>query len=476
MKWLFIFSFSLLYCGAFAQDVSLDKKLGAEYALLVEQEMGLYQHDSLYKLINAVGQKLVSRIKNNPFEYKFFLADSPAPNAFALPGGYIYLTRGILPLIQTEDELAGIMAHEIIHVAERHSVKQMKKGLLGSILQVPGNLINAVTGTRLGNIINAPIALTTNAFISKYSRGHEKDADAYGIQLAASAGYNPNALADALERLSKGIELITGKAEKKDYFSDHPFTPSRVTNIRGAAPNLSPVKPSPIAKSKERFQENFNGLVYGPNPRQGVFKEDLFIQPDLGFSWRVPQGWSTVNKPSVVGAYTEKGDGLIILSLSDTEKTIGEIGEEVKGKAEKSSEVTIQFAGDTIINSFNAYQVRLKSKDVKAEAFVELIWIQFEDKVVQLAGIFTPANRTAAHEALCSFRKPSQEELSSIDVFELRFVRSGKSETISQLSERTDNKLDLSLTSLINGVDQAGTLDEKMMVKIVRGVPYRVNR
>ncbi|HEX5169434.1 MAG TPA: M48 family metalloprotease [Cyclobacteriaceae bacterium] len=132
------------------QNISLDKKLGADNSALVEQEIGLYHHDSLYALVNAVGQKLVSKLKNNPFEFKFFLADTQDPNAFALPGGYIYITRGILPLIQSEDELAGIMAHEIIHVVERHSVKQMNKGLIGGILQIPGNLINAVTGTRVG--------------------------------------------------------------------------------------------------------------------------------------------------------------------------------------------------------------------------------------------------------------------------------------------------------------------------------------
>ena len=139
--------------------------------------MGLYQHDSLSRLVNAIGQKLVSRLKNNPFEFKFFLADSPEPNAFALPGGYVYVTRGILPLVQTEDELAGIMAHEIIHVTERHSVKHMRRGLLGGVLQLPGNLINTVTRTQIGNILTTPIALTSKVFIAKYSRGQEREAD-----------------------------------------------------------------------------------------------------------------------------------------------------------------------------------------------------------------------------------------------------------------------------------------------------------
>src|SRR5688572_32601107 len=96
MKFLFTAVFStVVVLSSFAQDIAVDKKLGAENALLVEQEMGLYKHDSLYKLVNKVGNQLVSRLTNNPFEFKFFLADSPEPNAFALPGGYAYVTRGI---------------------------------------------------------------------------------------------------------------------------------------------------------------------------------------------------------------------------------------------------------------------------------------------------------------------------------------------------------------------------------------------
>ena len=190
MRGLFCLCLLLSAPSIRAQDVSLDKKLGAENAARIEQEMGFYHHDSLTHLINFVGQKLVARLQTNPFEYRFFLVDSPEPNAFALPGGYVYVTRGILAILQTEDELAGVMAHEIIHVAQRHSVKQMRKGILPKILTLPGNVINKVTGTGIGNVLNVPIGITAGAAIARYSRNHEAESDAFGIQLAASAGYH----------------------------------------------------------------------------------------------------------------------------------------------------------------------------------------------------------------------------------------------------------------------------------------------
>ena len=473
LKNFFLIFFAAGITGSgIAQDVSYDKKLGAENAKLVEQEMGIYHHDSLSRLVNAVGQKLVSRLKKNPFEFKFFLADSPEPNAFALPGGYIYITRGILPLIQTEDELAGIMAHEIIHVTERHSVKQMRKGVIGGVLQLPGNLINAVTGTQIGNVLNTPVALSSRVFISKYSRGHEKQADSDGVQLAASAGYNANALADALERLSKGIELVTGEAEKKDYFSDHPFTPKRAADIRNDAPKHKPVNSPHVTKSKEMFQGNFNKLCFGPNPKQGIFKDSLFIHPDLGFSLIVPSDWKTFNKPASVGSYTEKVDAFIVLNIVDSAKSAREIGEKVKEKAGKSEELIVQSAIDTTINHNNAYLLRLKSSDKNKEVLVALLWIEFEGKVFSLVGAFAPPNKQVVHEALCSFRKSQKEELETVVQYELQVVQAKKSETIDQLSERTGNKLKLPLTALINDMDQKNPLSENSQVKIIRSFPY----
>ncbi|HEX6223602.1 MAG TPA: M48 family metalloprotease [Chryseolinea sp.] len=468
-----IFCLAAVTASCIAQNVSYDKKLGAENAILVEQEMGIYKHDSLSQLINAVGKKLVSRLKNNPFEFKFFLADSPEPNAFALPGGFVYVTRGILPLIQTEDELAGIMAHEIIHVTERHSVKQMKKGLIGGVLQIPGNLINTVTHTRIGNILNTPIAFTSQAFVARYSRNHERDADSYGIQLAASAGYDPNALATALARLSKGVELLTGKAEKKNYFSDHPFTPARVTDIRKAAPKYKPVGSTRIASSQETFRQTFDGLCFGPNPKQGIFTDSLFIHPDLGFSWIAPSGWNSVNKPASVGSYSEKGDAFVVLSIADTAKSVKEIGEYAKGKAEKSKDVIVLSAIDTTINHNTAYLLRLKRADKKGEVFLELLWVEFEGNVFSLAGAYAPPHKTVAHNSLCSFRKSHDEELANVVQYDLRVVQAEKNETLGQLSKRSDNRLNLGLMAVINDLDQKNPISENILVKIVRSRAYK---
>lgn len=131
-----MFGQMMLFCGmAFcsatteikADSYKLDRQLGAENAQMVASEMGIYQDNALTAYVNQVGQRLVAQLEEPMFDFKFYVADDPTPNAFDLPGGYIYVTRGILTLINSEDELACVLGHEIIHAPERHAIKQMKK-------------------------------------------------------------------------------------------------------------------------------------------------------------------------------------------------------------------------------------------------------------------------------------------------------------------------------------------------------------
>lgn len=470
---IFLFFFFTIAECVQAQDISLDLKLGTETAKQVEQEMGLYHHDSLELLINRVGEKLVSRLKNNPFDYKFFIVDSEIPNAFAIPGGNIYLSRGIFAIIQTEDELAGIIAHEIIHIAQRHSIKQMKKSKLTGILKVPGNLLNAVTGTQIGNVLNVPVGFTTSAYSAKHSRGHETEADKFGLQLAASAGYKTDALADALERLSLQVALLTGEAEKHSYFSDHPFTPSRVVSIRKIAGMYPPVKPSAIASSQKEFLYKMNGLCFGPNPEQGVFNDSLFIHPHMACAWIIPSGWQTINKPVMVAAYNEKGNAIVAMRVSDQTGTAHAIGEAAKKKSKDAEGITVEFAGDTTIHSFPAYMLRLRSVENKQEVVSEIIWLNYRNTMLELISAGVPAARNVMHQSLCSFRTASPEELQNLVIYEMKIVQAKENETVEQLSARTGNKLLPSMTDVMNNHTDKKPFMKGEPVKIVTVAPYQ---
>lgn len=475
MKGWFSLTFVCFYCISIAQDYSLDKKLGEQNSKLVEQEMGIYQHDSLQWLINSVGQKLVSRLKNKPFEFHFYLIDSAEPNAFALPGGYIYITRGILPLLQTEDELAGVMAHEIIHVMQRHSVKQIQKDMLTGVLQLPGKLINSITGTQLGNILNTPIGLVTGSYIAKYSRGHESEADNFGIQLAASAGYKTDALADALDQIKKGHEVLSGEVEKKNYLNGHPYTPSRVAAIRKSATSFKPVNPSSVTKNTDHFKRIFDGLMFGLNPQQGVFIDTLFIQPDLDFVFITPPQWITVNKPSVVTALQKKGEGMVALQLADNTKSPKQQAEEVLERVGSQEGITILQATDTVINSLQAYLVRLKSVNKRDVAIMELIWLPYNKNVYQLTGIALPAHQNLMHQSLTSFNTATVQQRNLVKLYQVRVVSAHQNETLREVSKRTDNRLVQELTELFNNVKAEQLLPKGSRIRVVTEEVYKPN-
>lgn len=340
------------------------------------------------------------------------------------------------------------------------------------ILKVPGNLLNAVTGTTIGNVLNVPIGYTTSAFSAKHSRGHETEADKFGVQLAASAGYKTDALADALERLSLQVALLTGQAEEHSYFSDHPFTPARVAAVRKMAYMYLPVKASAVTTSQANFLNKMNGLCFGANPAQGIFLDSLFIHPDMECSWIIPSKWHSMNKPVMVGAYNEKGDAVVAMRVSEQAGKAHAIGEAALKKAKDAPGINIEFAGDSVINSFSAYVLRMRSMENKEEMLSEMIWLDFRNLTLELICAGVPAARKEMQQCLRSVRMASVQELASVILYRMEIVQAHQNETIEQLSARTSNKLISAMTGVINNHSDLSPFKESEYVKIVTATPY----
>ena len=215
-----------------------DIEQGAEVAKLVEQQIGLYPMPQTEAYLREVGGRLVAVVNDPRWKFSFQIVDQQEPNAFAIPGGGIYVSRGLLALIKREDELAGVLAHEIAHVTQRHSAKQQRKGILPGLLSVPGNVVGNVVGENLGALINAPIDTVGGAWLSRYSRGQESESDRIGIRTAAQAGYEPTALADILQRLEQDVASQTGQERRFSIFDSHPMTETRLKDIRSRAAAL----------------------------------------------------------------------------------------------------------------------------------------------------------------------------------------------------------------------------------------------
>jgi len=454
---------------SYAQSIELDKKLGAENAELVEIYMGLYPNEAMTDYIRSVGNRLVAALDENPFEFQFHIADDPVPNAFALPGGYIYVTRGILSLTTTEDELACIMGHEIIHVIDRHSIKQMRSSILPHMLELPGAIVGTVVNEDLGNLLNTPITTSNRLFLSSYSRKHETASDTKGIELASKAGYDPNAMATILDRLSRAIELITNEEEKKSYFDDHPYTPDRVDKINKTITKLS-------WEERTKFSEDFpaplDGMVFGSNPRKGLFQKQVFLHPELNFTITFPEGWETSNQPTTVSAIHQDRQAGIFLGLEDPSKSPEEYARIFEQAMEEKYGEKPSISESRTVNNHTGYLISMEDKTGDETMYIHILWLQMNDLSFKLIGIAPRSLEPDLRNTALSLRTLTLEERNSIDVYTVRIVKANKNETIEEISARSSNVVNTSITAVMNGIEEDAKLKNKQVVKIVLREKY----
>lgn len=446
------------------QSIELDKELGAENAKLVEAQMGLYDKKEMTEYIRSIGNRLLENLENNPFEFQFFIADDPIPNAFALPGGYVYVTRGILSIITSEDELACVMGHEIIHVTQRHSIKQMRSSFLPRLLELPGAIVGSVVNEDLGNLLNLPITTSNTLLLSSYSRKHEKESDAKGIELASKAGYDPMAMGTILDRLSLTVEVITNEKEKKSYFSSHPYTPDRVENITKETSKLEWIETSKIS---DDFPAPLDGMVFGENPRKGIFNEQVFVHPDLDFTLTFPDGWETFNQASAVGAINTNRQAGIFLGLEDPSRSPKDYGKEFDKEIKEKYNQTPSRSEPHRVNNHHGYLVTLEDNTGDETMYLHILWLKMGEHLFKLIGFAPKSYESELSETVRSLRTLTQADRKNVDIRKIRVVRANKNETLDKLGKRTKNIAKPNITALINGIEEDTKLNQNQAVKIV---------
>jgi predicted Zn-dependent protease len=466
LRWLLSGLFLILISTSisYAQSIELDKKLGAENAILVESQIGIYSNKKMTEYVSSIGNRLVAELEDNPFEFQFQIADDPIPNAFALPGGYVYVTRGILSLITNEDELACVMAHEIIHVTGRHSIKQMRSSILPHMLELPGAIVGNVVNEDLGKLLNTPITTSNNLLLSSYSRKHETESDTKGIELASKAGYDPNAMASILDRLSLTVEVFTNEKEKKSYFDDHPYTPDRVKKITKTTSKLSWEEG---AKISEDFPSPLNGMVFGLNPRKGLFKGQTFQHPDLNFTLTFPDEWETSNQPSTVLAIHEDRQAGIFVGLEDPSNSPEEYAKTFEKALEEKHGQKPSLSESRSINNHPGYLITMEDKSGDEVMYIHILWLKMENKLFKLIGIAPRSLEPDLQMTVRSLRSLTSAERKAIQMRTVRIVKAKKNETIGELCDRTNNMVTTTIASLINGVEEDEELDKNQLVKIV---------
>ena len=292
-----------------SQEISIGKRED----LNVRKQYTAYDDDELQKYVNEIGQRLAKTSHRPGLEYRFLVVDSPEVNAFALPGGYIYITRGIMAYLNSEAELAGVLGHEIGHVTARHSVQQISAHTAAnvgvSILQIFVPQAGGMIGSNVINVLGG-------ALLSGYGREHELEADRLGAEYLARTGYDPQAMVKVVGVL-KNQELFDAEVAKAEgrqprayhgLFASHPDNDTRLQQVVGEAARFK--QPSTLT-GQEEFLRRTDHMMYADNPSQGVLRNHHFYHADLGLAVSFPAGWQARNRPQNVAATSPQGEAII---------------------------------------------------------------------------------------------------------------------------------------------------------------------
>ena len=449
--------------------VTQEKQIGEEESKKVEQEMGLLKDPALTGWLDTLGQRLAKKSPRQDLSYQFHVADMVEPNAFALPGGYVYVTRGLLVLVNTEDELAGVVGHEIGHVAARHTVQRISRQ--GPFALVT-NLVAGVTGLfvpLVGNIVGGVGNFAQSLVFSPYSRSQETQADEVGQEIAAKAGWDPAGLAAFLNTLGREQALVNDGPRRPSFFDSHPATPDRVENTTKHAKQLTLTSRQPITASHDAFLARLDGLIIGQRAANGIIQGQTYRHPDLNLFMEFPETWKVDNTPVHVAAAPKAGDMAIVL------RAVAEGNDPMEGAhaLENASKTSlVSKTQRTTIRGLPAARTQVSDSSVT----VDLIWIAHGGMIYQIGGLA----KTSRFEAMRpffdhvaqSFRPLSKNERDTIRETRLRLVKAQAGENLETLMARSHSSWNPKQVAVVNGLIGTETLREGQLIKIAVEEPY----
>jgi predicted Zn-dependent protease len=454
-----------------------EREIGREEAKRAEAEMGLVDDSRLVAYVREVGRRVAA---HSPLaaDYTFQVVDLPDPNAFSLPGGFVYVSRGLLALMNGEDELAGVLGHEVGHIAARHAVQRVSRAAPIAIVSGVGAAVTGMVSPTLGTVVGGVGSLTNEALLAPYGRDQEREADRVGAELGAKAGWDPAGLAAALRTLAREDALAEKKRSAgRTFFSTHPALPERVEDVGALARTLPRGAGARIAPTREAFLERLDGLVVGESAAAGVFAGSTFLHPDLDVAVTFPAGWKTDNARDAVGASDPRGDAMIVLDVAGKGEDPARVFAEIDAQAGSDLSRRVERFD---VNGRPAARVVAEARTADGPLVLDLTCVTHGGLVFRIMGAARPSSAarvTPAFQATArSFRRPSAAERGRIRETRLRLVRARPGETMAALVARTRSAWTADRVAVANGLEKTSRLAAGQVVKVAVSEPYAGRR
>ncbi len=437
--------------------------MGQEADVAISAQMGLYPDSSLQAYVRDLGMRMAAQSERPNLPWSFKVIDDPMVNAFALPGGFIYVTRGILAHLNSEAELAGVIGHEIGHVTGKHSVTQMSKQQLATIGLGVGTILEPRL-ERFAGIAGQGLGL----LFLKYGRDDENEADYLGLRYMQRIDRDPRELVGVMEMLD-GITQSAGGGRVPEWLSTHPDPGNRAQNIRSHVDTISSDLSRKIV-GREDFLERINGIDFGANPRHGYFKGATFFHPDFKFKFEFPDGWQTQNQAQGVVGISKEQDAIIQITLAS-----GTSSSEAASRFFAQQDLTVSGTQSGNLNGISASWGQFSAQTTQGALRGVAFFYSYLGNVYQILG-YGVAETWSTHESAVlrsvrSLAKLTDQKILAVQPWRLKIVTLTEPMTIADFAKKHPSPVSLENLMLINRCDANTRFIKGNRLKTVVGEP-----
>jgi predicted Zn-dependent protease len=431
--------------------------MGREAAQSALQQYGRYPDDELQSYVAEVGDRLAAASEKPELPWTFTVVDDPTVNAFALPGGQIFVTRGILSHFNSEAELASVLGHEIGHVTGRHSVEQMSRAQLAN-LGLGVAMIASEDIRPYAGIASQGLGL----MFLKFGRDDESESDQLGLRYMTQAGYDPNEMPKMFVTLGRISDQQEG-GRIPVWASTHPDPGNREQTTYDRIASLPPDRRTGTV-NRDGYLRRIDGIVFGENPREGYFIGSGFYHPELAFRIDFPEGWQTMNTRQFVAAISPGEDAIVQLTLAS---------------ANSADQATSEFFSSGAVERgpvwgrrfYNFRTVPTSDRPTVVRGLVG--FLEQDGRVYRLVS-YTPDGKFSGYESvmknsLASFARITDDRYLDVTPKTLEIMELPETMTVSEFNRRFPSTVDDATLAIVNGTEPNGTLDAGSLVKRVVG-------
>ncbi len=443
-----------------SQEIQLGQQADSD----VIQSIGLYPDPALQSYVSDLGKKLAATSERPNLPWTFRVVDDPAVNAFAIPGGFVYVTRGILSHMTNEAQLATVMGHEIGHVTARHTAHQMSREQVANL----GLAVGSIASSRIARYAGLASQALGVLFL-KFSRDNENQADELGVRYSSRTNYDSRQMDSVMAMLDR-IESQSG-GRLPEWLATHPNPGNRIGHINAV---LAQTKTdfTGTTVNREPYERRLDGMVFGMNPREGFFRGTEFYHPDLRFRISFPSGWQTVNGKSAVAAQSPGQDAVVELTLAQGANADQAARAFLSQQGLQAGTVT---RGN--VNGLSTAEAPFAATSQNGTLQGQAVFVEYGRNVYQLLAYGPEAswatNRGVAQRAVASFGPLSDPALPTVQPQRLDLITLDRRTTIAQLAQQRPPPAPVSTATLalINQVEETAPLAPGRIVKWVVGQP-----